>query len=378
MNTYRYDEEQIRFWVRAKNNKTKSVKQICTEASISRATLYNWLKEFPEEENSTSLSQKTTSDTGEEKATAFDAGGPAFTREYATHYRMLASALAGIDSNGAIRKKLVSALIKRFTLSVAKACKIAGIEEEAYGYKPRKPEVDDDLVCKELIRVIAEDQKRGFVECYELLHHQYPDWTRKQIKRVYRERRLYLRRSRAKKSRPTDQDGQSMSINTTNADQAQTRQRIQSIDGSWDIGVIDVDLIHTSGDTSPHWVLYIFDKNSGIPLNAKCGTGMLHEQDLISFLDIASEENGRPRKLRIPGVPPFNSQSVTKWIWDNKVALHTLSMNKPENLANINDMQATVRVQLLQNLPDSFEELVRAAEDWITSSALQFDDTALS
>src|SRR4051794_30643093 len=145
MKVHRYHEQQRRKWVYEMQHKLKSVKQICREAVISRATLYNWIKEFSDEQ--TVVNNEAAGQPAEDT----------IAWQPLDKHKMLIAALGKIDKDKKIGHKLVSELMKRYTLTVAQACSIAGMEETDYNYKPRKPEVEDRLVYNELVRLIAED-----------------------------------------------------------------------------------------------------------------------------------------------------------------------------------------------------------------------------
>lgn len=314
MNTFRFSEEQRAIWVSEKYNGTKSVKRICKEAGISRATLYNWMKDFPKPEGFEEEPAEETIVSPEalKAYSKYDAG---------SKYDMLVTALAQVDPGGQVKKKLVRSLVKRFTLTVAQACTIVGIDEDAYGYKPRKPEVDDTLVYDELTRLINEDLTRGFLQCYEIIQRTHPEWTRKQLKRVYRDFRLYLKRSRVRRAKIS---------------QIEMRpDRLLRPDAQWTLGLLngtfrEADLTNSKNDNS-YWIIYLIDELDGQPLNATSGTGAPTEEDVIYFLSLAVEQNGKPRKLKVPGLPPFNTRELTKWMLEYKVGITTLSMAKPEN-----------------------------------------------
>jgi transposase-like protein len=310
MNTFRFSEEQRAIWVSEKYNGTKSVKRICKEAGISRATLYNWMKEFPKPEGAGEELQEDLlllpeSLTGYSK---HDAG---------SKYEMLVTALAQVDPSGQVKKKLVRSLVKRFTLTVGQACTIVGIEEEVYGYKPRKPEVDDGLVYDELTRLINEDLTRGFIQCYEIIQQTHPEWTRKQLKRVYRDFRLYLKRSRVRRAKIS---------------KIETRpNRLLRPDTQWILGMINGNNLLNNENNNSYWILYVLDESDGKLLNATSGAGEPTEEDVLFFLSLAVDQNGKPRKLKVPGIAPFNTREMTKWMLEYKVGITTLSMAKPEN-----------------------------------------------
>lgn len=311
MNTYRYDEQKRRLWVYEKHNGSKSVKQICKEAGVSRATLYNWISEFPD------IAEGAPPLPPEEELVRERLASHEY--EAAEKYEMLVAALTHVDKRGFLARKMAQTLVKRYTMTVPQACALVGIDEEVYGYKPRKPEVDDQLVYDELSRLIAEDRSRGFPECYRLLQQLYPDWTRKQIKRVYKIGRLYLKRTRSRRAGMVDQ------LVTIPAPQSLT-PRLQRPGAAWNLGFV------RNGED---WVLFITDDEDKTPLNAQAGTGWPGEELIIAFLTRAAAENGTPKKLRVPGKKPFDTREITRWIWENKVALHSLSLGKEENLAEV-------------------------------------------
>lgn len=335
MNTYRFSEEQRQSWVMDKYTRKKTVRKICTEAGISRATLYNWMKEFPEPE----LAEEEMGETAVTRVRD-EAAFP--KHDLSSKYEMIISALAQADKERHISRKLVQIIVKRYTLSVAQACAIVGMDEAAYGYKPRKPEVGDTLVHDELARLTHEDPSRGFIDCYKLLQQSHPGWTRKQIKRVYREKRLYLRRIRVRKTK-------------TETAAVVEQYRLHRYGTVWNAGM----LLHEKS-----WVLFILDEQDGMPLNAISGEGTPTENDLIAFFIQAMNENGKPRKLRLPGTEPFNAREVNRWIWEHKAALQILNLAKPENEEEIRNREDRVRAEITGAAP-SGESLGDLAEAWV-------------
>ena len=340
MNTYRYDKEQRQNWVSEKYNGTKSVKKICKEAGISRATLYNWLNEFPE-------IKAAAAERESEEALAPPAPVVYYKHGITGKYEMLLSALSQVDATGLVKKKMVQALVKRFTLTVPQACDIVGLEESMYDYRPRKPEEEDKIVYDEISRILEEDGTRGFIDCYHILQQLHPGWPRKQIKRLWGEKRLYLQRSVVRRRsirKPVETDA-----------------RISRPNASWNLGYLSFPIDH-----QPAWALFILDEQDGQPLNMITGWGEATSEHITNFLSLAEEENGKPRKIRIPGKAPLNSREVTVWLWENKVALQSLSMGKPENMAATEEMENRVIAQLLQDksIP-TLQALRQAIETWL-------------
>lgn len=337
MNTFRFSEEQRQAWAMDKYTRRKTVRRICTEAGISRATLYNWLNEFPPPPE-----LQNADDFVADKAAKDEALYP--KHEGTGKYEMITAVLRQVDTDRALSRKMVQAIVKRYTLSVAQACAIVGMDEADYGYKPRKPEVDDAVVHDELARLTSEDPSRGFIDCYKILQQTHPKWTRKQIKRVYREKRLYLRRIRVKRTK-------------TEA-RVEEQLRLHRYGTVWNVGALQ------QGD---QWVLFILDEQDGMPLNAACGAGTPSEETITGFLDLAMQENGKPRKLRIPGKPPFSSKEVTHWVWEHKAALQSLNLAKPENESEVSNMEQRVAGQLFAGALADLPGLQQRTEAWIQS-----------
>ena len=345
MKVHRYHEQQRQKWVYEMQQKLKSVKQICNEAVISRATLYNWIKEFQEEQ----------------AIAGNEAGLPeehAIAWQPLDKHKMLLAALGKVDKDKKISHKLVSELMKRYTLTVAQACSIAGIEEAAYNYKPRKPEVADRLVYDELVRLIAEDSSRGLDDCHAVLQNTHPEWTHKQVKRIYRQGRLYLKRTRARNTRLLSSVIPQTIVPTNRI------LRLKREGAFWQVGVLE----ETSNSNTPYWILYLIDYNDGTPLNAASGQGSLTSELLIDFFATAVKENGAPKKMRVIDQSPFNSREVARWIWDNKVAMYRLSMAKPENQFEIGHLEDSIRQQLIGE-GTAIEEVKEKVAAWINSIA---------
>lgn len=369
MNTYRYDEQQIRAWVRDKVTRAKTVKQICQEAVISRATLYNWMNEFPDD--NAAVAEDPEVKVAAEKEVKIPAakleklGKKLPVSDPASRYQMIVSSLRKADVDGTLTKKLVAELVKRYTITVAQACEIVGIDEAIYGYKPRKPEVNDEIVYDELLRLIEQEPTRGFDQLYTILQTTQPDWTRKQLKRIYRERRLYLKRKRNKKAAKSIEVAENISAETALiqakiATSITRPARIKKPEATWNLGLVEQN---SERPEDASWVLFILDHEQGTPLNAQSGIGKISIEDVTSFLDTAAGENGKPKKLRVFGKEPFTNRELTKWVWDNKVALHNLTLAKPENQTEMEQMENMVTGKVLSNA----EGLEKAVESWLSN-----------
>ena len=316
MNTHRHTRAQRLAWVQAKANKTKKVKAILEEAGISRATLYTWIDEFKAEAAAPPAASPQKKKTIAVAEAADETG----------RYEMLKAALAYTDKDGAATKKIIQALIRRYTISIAQACAIAGADPAQYQQAARKPEVEDALVHAELARLLAEDPDRSFEDCQSILRATHPSWSRKQLRRIYRDERLY--RQRRRRNTPVGTRLEARSATTT------PPAFIQRPGATWHIGAV----IHQQ-----QWTLFITDIEDRTLLNTLSGRGLPNEDDIRALLAKGYVENGAPRKLQVPGVPPFNQRPITAWAWEQKVGLVTLSMGKEENLALQGELEAMVQ-----------------------------------
>jgi|GEM_PF-3206053 len=370
MNIHRYDTDRRKSWVLDKITRAKTVRQILQEASISRATLYNWIEEFEQDTDLKEAAERYQAPTPREiRKVSRPELLNNVTNETSEKYRMLVSALSGIDHDRVMSKKLVTALIKRFTLSVSQACAIVGMEEQLYGYKPRKPEVEDYIVYEGLVTLVREDRRRGFEELYDLLMEAHPDWTRKQIKRVYRDGMVYLERTR-KKHKQTEAAITSATQEAADAPVAAAPVRVVRNGGTWNLALIE-DAIISEGQPRPFWLLVIFDEETGLQLNAQTGIGAITTDDVLSFLDRAIMENGNPKKLKVPGKPALTVRELTRWVWEHRMALHTFSLQKPENLAEISRLEQAVRNSVGLEPGIEYPALIAGLESWITAAAVE-------
>ncbi|HRO43158.1 MAG TPA: transposase [Flavipsychrobacter sp.] len=360
MNTYRYSEEQRKQWVKDKFSREKTVREICHEASISRATLYNWIEEFKHLEEEFKRKKNAVSSVKTSKPELLQKT----TADAAEKYRMLLVALASIDSEKIFSKKLVTVLIKRFTLTVAQACAVVGIDETTYGYKPRKPEVEDYIVYEGLIELIREDRTREFEVCYNILRERNPDWTRKQIKRVYRDGMVYLERKRSNVRWQNLKKSKAVSEKESFQEKAIAANRIKSGNGTWNLALLE----HSSeldGVKQSWWMLCITEEETKASLNASYGFGKITTEQILLFLDKAATENGVARKMKIPGKPTLTAREVMRWAWQHKMALHTFSLNKPENVLAIEAMEQAILNDLAIEKFSSTKQLETAIENWI-------------
>ena len=335
MKVHRYSEHQRRLWVHEMMHKTKTVKAICEEAGISRATLYNWqseLNKIKEEQSQVASLSWQPND----------------------KYKMLLSVLVKYDKDKTVSRGLAKELVKRYNLTATQACSLVNLPEENYNYRPRKPEAEDKDVYAALVHLLEEKSSRSLADCIDFLQGSNPDWTVKQIRRIYRQGRLYLKRTRVKRAPSLPAEMALL------PDKISSQTTLQRANAFWHIGLL------TEGK---QWLLFILDYNDGTPLNVLAGNGAINQNFMMQLVTKAATENGLPKKIRIPAEAPFVSRELSKWCWENKVAMHNLSMLKPENILEAEYISDDIKKQLCFDETMTLKKLQTAGENWIESFA---------
>ena len=341
MKVHRHSEHQRRLWVHEMVHKTKSIKVICAEADISRATLYNWQNELTEIDNKAKEEQAQTS---------------SLQWQPNDKYKMLLSALVKTDGDKTVSRKLAKELVKRYNLTVAQACALVGMPEETYNHRPRKPEADDKEVYATLVHLLEEKKSRSLEDCIAALQQTHAQWAIKQIKRVYRQGRLYLKRVRVRRLPPVPE---------TVFIKADVPLRLRREGAFWHFGLLEAETL--TGEKN--WLLYVLDYTDGTPLNVLAGTGTLLEEDVMQLVYKSAADNGLPKKIRLPAVAPFTSRSLQKWSFEKRVTMYNLSMAKPENALEADFITDDITKQLGITGNTTFDGLQTAADNWVQSFA---------
>ncbi len=327
-------------WVHQMMHKTKTIKAICAEAQISRATLYNWQSEF---------AVLAKEDADRERQTA-----ASLSWQPNDKYKMLLSALMKTDADKTISRRLARELAKRYNLTTVQACALVNLQPDMYGHRPRKPEADDNDVYAALLHLLEEQNSRSLQDCIALLQVSQPGWTIRQIKRIYRQGRLYLKRTRIRRA-----DSLPKKIISSFASAATPLQTLHE-GAFWHIGLLEQQ---TSEETI--WLLFVMNYTDGTPFHILTGRNEICEADIMKLIKTAAAQNGLPKKIRLPAAAPFAGSDMQKWCWQNRIAIHNLSMAKPENILEARYIQNDIKKQLLIDETITLEKLQIAADKWI-------------
>ncbi|RQU50073.1 transposase [Burkholderia cenocepacia] len=108
----------------------ESVRSICATWKITQSTLYHWRETYGELSANeiariNSLTAEISKLRKREKDIAFDC-------------MILQNTIKWLRPNSCERRALVDILIARFNLSLARACRLAGISRTFYEYEPRR------------------------------------------------------------------------------------------------------------------------------------------------------------------------------------------------------------------------------------------------
>ncbi len=203
------------------------------------------------------------------------------------------------------------------------------------------------------MHLLDEKKSRSLEDCITILQEEKPQWAVKQIKRIYRQGRLYLKRTRIRCIA-------SLPINEMMTTGVLLPARLQKQAAFWHIGLLQEGGL---------WLLFLLDYEEGTPLNVLPGEGEITEESVIQFIEKAATENGVPKKIRIPAGEPFSGRALSKWAWENRVAIHYLSMAKPENLLEAGYIKDDIKRQLRIDEITSLESLQTRSENWVQSFA---------
>jgi len=97
------------------------------------------------------------------------------------------------------KREAVEILIKKQQCSISKACKIVQLPQSSYQYK--KKSKDDSEIQDALTEVVSKYPAIGLWQSYHWFRNRGKKWNHKQVRRIYREMKLNVRR-RAKKLLP--------------------------------------------------------------------------------------------------------------------------------------------------------------------------------
>ena len=228
--------------------------------------------------------------------------------------------------------------------SLRRACRVVGISDSSYRYKPDVHR-DDELILK-LQEAAERYPAYGFAKLYKILKRWGHPWNHKRVYRVYCELKLNKRR-RGKKRLPSRspepltvplQANQCWSIDFM-SDALMCGRRFRTFNVVDDFNrealAIEVDL-------------------------------SLPAQRVIRVLERVVAWRGHPNKLRMDNGPEFISSTLAEWAEEHGVELEFIKPGKPTQNSYVERFNRTYRDEILNMYVfKNLNEVREITENWI-------------
>jgi putative transposase len=235
-------------------------------------------------------------------------------------------------------------VISAFWLSERRVCSLTGMNRSSYRYE--RKEVTDDGLRDTIKRLAEKHSKYGYRMITLKLRQRDVFANHKKIERIYREEGLQLARKR--KSRKTG----SVIRNAP--------EPVTGLNEEWAMDFVS-DTLHDGGRFR---VFTLIDTHSrrALQLQAKASrTGIM----VTRFLDQASIEHGKPRRIRYDNGPEFAGKALDQWCYQNGVELYFIKPGKPTENCFIESFNGTFRDECLStNWFWSIHEAQMIIEKW--------------
>ncbi len=239
-------------------------------------------------------------------------------------------------------------MVDAHQLSVARACRIAGLSRAAY-YAPPQDRLERDApVVEALTGVAAAHPSWGFWKCFARLRLLGRPWNAKRVYRVYRALRLNRPR-RAKRRLPTRP--------------LQPLLAPATLNGTWALDFMSDTLY----DGRRFRTLNVIDEGNREALAVEVATSIPGSR-VVSVLDQLVAIHGAPRALRCDNGPELVSEALRDWAERRGVALHFIQPGKPNQNAYIERFNRTYRREVLDAcLFSSLADVRAETEAWLAT-----------
>lgn len=237
-------------------------------------------------------------------------------------------------------------LVQEHTLSVVRACRIAGCSRTAW-YRPAQDRsAADTPIIDALTALVTAQSKWGFWLCFDTLRRQGHGWNWKRVHRVYCALRLNLPR-RGKK-------------------RVLTRPRLALeapavLNRTWALDFMGDTLY----DGRCYRTLNVLDEGNREALAIEISTS-LPSVRVVQVLEQLVAMHGAPAMLRCDNGPEFIAQALVRWCEQHGVVLHHIQPGKPNQNAFIERFNKTYRHEVLDAwVFTSLAEVRQVTEDWL-------------
>lgn len=223
-------------------------------------------------------------------------------------------------------------------LSIEKICKLIGISETCFRYKPKLCK-ENKVIADWLIRLTSTYRNWGFGLCFLYLRNVKGfSWNHKRVYRIYRELELNLRIKPKKRLVREKPDPLSVP---------------EQINISW-----SMDFMHDQlGDRRSYRLLNVIDDYNREVLDVEVDFSLPSER-VIRTLNQIIEWRGKPQRIRMDNGPEYISHKLKDWAEKMGIALVYIEPGNPQQNAYVERFNRTVRYDWLsQDIFETLEEV---------------------
>lgn len=232
-------------------------------------------------------------------------------------------------------------------IKIFRACKICGISQSAYYYKPRKRKKDEEIK-QSLLKLAKEYPRRGFDKMMKMLKKANKPWNHKRVYRMYCELKLNLRK-KPKKRLPS----------------REAKSLLQPIERNlcWSIDFMS-DALTNGLRFRTFNVIDDFNREGlGIIASTSFPSSSVTDQ-----LDKIAETKGYPESIRVDNGPEFISKHFVDWANSHDIKLIHIQPGKPAQNGYIERFNRTYREEVLDcYLFDSIFEVQLITDQWLNN-----------
>lgn len=228
-------------------------------------------------------------------------------------------------------------------VSITRACKVVNLPKSMYYYKSVK---DDTAVINKLRELADKKPREGQDKFYDRIRAEGLKWNYKRVRRVYLLLKLNQRR-RCKRRVPQ-----------RIKEPLQTSERLNQ---SWSL-----DFMHDTLTNKRRFRTFnILDdyNRKAISIEAEFSFA---STSVITAMQRAIHEHGKPQKVRVDNGPEFISSVFTDWCEKQNIQVQYIQPGKPVQNAYIERFNRTFRQDVLDAY--LFEDLMQVrllAEEWM-------------
>jgi len=228
-----------------------------------------------------------------------------------------------------MRRWAVGFLISIWSLSIARACSVAGLSRRAWYRGDPAEEVDkrDAPVIEALNEIVREHNRWGFWMCFHRLRNLGHKWNHKRVWRIYKAMKLNHKR-RTKRRLPHRE--------------AATLDVPAEVNNTWSFDFMS-DTLYSG---TRYRVLNIIDEGVREALDIVVDTSITAPR-VVRSLEQLKSQRGLPLAIRVDNGPEMTANVFADWCRENDVRIDYIQPGKPNQNAYIERFNRSYREEVL-------------------------------